>query len=198
MKHRGMYLLFLLLLNSIIKANPVGAIFVPQKQFDDVEFMITSHLLDSAGISYYVFSEKDDTCFGRDGFNLIPFTVIDSVSNYPLDFLIINGGLGIFYYFDNAKLHKIVSRADSAKNLIVASAFAPVLLMKSGVLRGRKINFVRNKITQDFMQRYNINYKSEPIVISENLITSPSTEFVRLYLREFIRNYNETFNPKSE
>jgi len=70
--------------------------------------------------------------------------------------------------------------------------------MKSGVLRGRKINFVRNKITQDFMQRYNINYKSEPIVISENLITSPSTEFVRLYLREFIRNYNETFNPKSE
>jgi len=199
MKHAKLWLcLFLSLFFVTSFAEPVGGIFLPHEQFDDVEFMITTSLLDSAGITYYVFSDRPDTCRGKSGYDIIPFTVTDSVAGLPLDFLIINGGIGSVYLSDDEKLHEIIVRADSEKKLIVASNFAPILLMKSGILKDREINFVRNNITQDLVEEYKIKFKSEPVVVSENLITSPSADFVRYYIGAFLRRYDEAFNSKSE
>jgi putative intracellular protease/amidase len=147
---------------------------------------------------YYVFSEKDDTCFGRSGYKILPFTVMDSVEDYPLDFLILNGGIGTYYYADNLRLREIIKRADSEKKIIVASNFAPILFMKDSMLQGRSINFVRNKITEDLEKKYKFKYLPGPVIVSENLITSPSSEFVRLYLNEFLKKYYETFSSESE
>ncbi|MDD3803563.1 MAG: DJ-1/PfpI family protein [bacterium] len=192
MKHLKVCLfLTLIFIGLLAYSSPVGAIFIPQKQFDDVEFLITTSLLDSAGLTYYVFSENDDTCIGISGLKTLPFTTIDSTDNYPMDFLIINGGIGITYISENKKLHKIIADADSAGKVIVASNFAPILFMKIGMLRGREINFVRNNITQELVEKHDVKYKSEPVVVTENLITSPSSEFVRHYIGNFIRRMNE-------
>lgn len=195
---KGLILLLLLFISLCAYSNPVGAIFIPQNQFDDVEFLITTSILDSAGLTYYIFSEKNDTCFGRSGYKILPFTVLDSVKDYPLDFLILNGGIGTYYYADNLKLREIIERADSEKKIIVASNFAPILFMKDSVLQGRCINFVRNNITEDLVKKYNFKYLPGPVIVSENLITSPSSDFVRLYLNEFLKIYHETFSPESE
>ncbi|MGE3062835.1 MAG: DJ-1/PfpI family protein [bacterium] len=199
MKHIKVCLFYLLiLLAAEVSSSPVGAVFIPQNQFDDVEFLITTGLLDSAGITYYVFSETSDTCFGATGFNTLPFTSLDSVSRYPMDFLILNGGIGISYTVDNNTLQDVIIKADSLKIPIVASNFAPILFMKSGILKGREINFVRNSTTQELVEKYNIKYKSEPIVISENLITSPSASYVRYYIKELIWRLDENARSKGE
>lgn len=195
---KGLIILLFLFICLSTYSNPVGAIFIPQNQFDDVEFLMTTSILDSAGLIYYVFSEKDDTCFGRSGYKILPFTVMDSVEDYPLDFLILNGGIGTYYYADNLRLREIIKRADSEKKIIVASNFAPILFMKDSMLQGRSINFVRNKITEDLEKKYKFKYLPGPVIVSENLITSPSSEFVRLYLNEFLKKYYETFSSESE
>lgn len=194
------FCLFLLFIASAVNSfsEPVGAVFVPQRQFDDVEYLIATSMLDSAGITYYVFSENDDTCRGMTGFNTLPYASADSVGNLPMDFLLIIGGTGITYCADDKRLHSIISRADSSAVPITAAGFAPVLLMKSSMLRGREINFVRNKMTQSLVEEYGVKFKSEALVISENLITSPSSQFVRYYITELLRKVNEASSSKGE
>lgn len=194
------YLLSVILLFIYITvfSSPVGAIFVPNQIFSNTEIFTLSALLDSNQISYYIFSDKAESCTGNGGYKIEPFTVLDSVNKYPMDFLILIGGAGVYNYLENVKLLDLIKEADKKGLLIGAISNAPLLLIKSEILKGRAIAITRNDVTEEIMLQTKTAYFADNVVVAGNIITSSESQYARNFAKVFIKKLNETFNPKGK
>lgn len=194
------FFLFLSIIPMMLFAEQKGpvAVFLADQGFKDVEYYHTVLSLDSAQIPYFIFSGKDDTLYGIDGMKVCPFTVTDSVKNYSPSSLIIIGGPGIMKYTENEKMAKLIRWFDENNLLIGAICLGPVLLIKAGIVRDRKISVFESSYTSDLIEKYSIKYHGSPAVISGNLVTSPSPEYSKSFIKAFIGEYNAALDSESK
>ncbi len=189
--------LFILLCILIHAEQPVGAVFLPSIDYDEVQFSIISKALDEHCIKYFIISDNYDTCRSSEGSYLTPYTSLDSL-NIDIDFLIIPGNSGILRVKDNEKLLNIVREINDRDGLLGSTDIGGLILLNAGITDNHKISMFLNDNIYNQYKDSDVDFVAYDAIISGNIITSYSSEYIKWFISAFIKAYNETFDTESK
>jgi len=197
MKEKSLILLSSLFIFTVV-LSAYGAVFLPSVDFDDMDYITIRDSLNSHSIDYFVFSDTFDTLRGRYGEKVIPYTVIDSVNTDSIEFIIIPGGTGVFYYTGNEKLLELIAEADSKGVLLGSIDIAGILIIESGAAANEKISMRVNERILEMAADNNVKITAYDALVSNNIISSYMSRYRQKFIRKFVEVYNENSGPESQ
>lgn len=196
MKEKSLIFLSSLLMFAVV-FSAYGAMFLPSVDFDDVDYMTIRDSLDSHSIDFFVFSDTFDTLRGRYGEKVVPYTVTDSVNTDSIEFIIIPGGTGIFYYTGNEKLLELIAEADSKGVLLGSIDIAGILIIESGSASNEKISMRVNERILEMTADNNVKITAYDALVSNNIISSYRSRYRDRFISKFVEVYNENIGAES-
>lgn len=107
--------------------------------------------------------------------------LIDEIEVADYDALAIPGGFMEYDFYREAydeRLLSLIREFDAQGKIVASICVAALVLGKSGILKGKKgTTYNMNPARQETLKSYGVEVVNEPIVVSENIITSwnPST-----------------------
>ncbi len=113
-------------------------IIIASKDFRDEEYFIPFEILQREGAKITTASSKMGEIIGINGGEARATLTLKEVDIKNYDAVIFAGGSGAKEYFDNNDAHRIAHEALSKNKILGAICIAPVILAKSGVLRGKE------------------------------------------------------------
>jgi protease I len=145
------------------------------KGFKDPEYFIPKDILESAGIRVFTASTEKGTALGDDGGQAeVDFTVEESnISDF--DAIAFVGGPGMSLNLDNENFQKAAREAFEKGKIVSAICIAPVVLAKSGVLKGRKATVwsaPMNKQAVKILEKNGADYQGKSVVEDGSVITA--------------------------
>lgn len=115
------------------------------------------------------------------GVRLIPDIIIDKVNVSEFDALALPGGFAEFNFYQDAyseKFLEIIREFNKSKKPIASICTGGLPVAKSGILTNKPgTTYNKNGIRQKAMRELGVDVVNEPIVVTDNIITSwnPST-----------------------
>src|SRR5688500_11853812 len=111
---------------------------IAPENFRDEEFKIPEAILTKKGFLVLTASTTTKPVTGMLGMTVKPDLPLESVQEMSFKALLLVGGNGAEKLWDNPVLHKIVKEFYQKKKLIGAICYAPVILARAGILRGKR------------------------------------------------------------
>ncbi len=114
------------------------AYIIAFRDFRDEEYLIPKEILEREGFKVVPVSSSKGTAIGKLGLKVEVAHIFQEID--PLDYqaLIFAGGPGAQEFIEEEKIHEIVRKAFQNQELIAAICIAPLILAKSGILKGKK------------------------------------------------------------
>ena len=192
-------MLCILMVFIIIQAEelPLGALFIPGLDFDEVQYVKISEFLEKENIRFFILSDKYDTCVGSGSMKIVPFTSLDSM-DLDIDFLIITGGSGILRLSGNEKMQAIIRKINEKDGIIATIGLSGLMLLESGIVEDEKISMQLNDRIYEKYKDEDIDFVAYNVIRSGNLITSHSDKYINWFIAGFKDGYNETFNTENK
>ena len=118
-----------------MKANV--AMILASKDFRDEEYFVTKEVLEKQGnIIKSISNEK--RAIGRFGGEVFTDILIENLNIDDFDAIVFIGGSGAIELLDNDISYNICQKCIEKDKILAAICISPVILAKSGVLRGKK------------------------------------------------------------
>ena len=139
--------------------------------FEEMELTITVDVLRRAGIEVQIatIGPRPDPVKGSRGIVMQPDTTIDHLDCANLDLVILPGGIeGTKNLGDSDKVLAILKKMHQAGKKVAAICAAPAVLVKAGVLAGRRAT--SHPAAADHMR--GVDYLEDRVVIDGNITTS--------------------------
>ena len=118
--------------------------------------------------------------------------------NIDIDFLIIPGNSGILRVKDNEKLLNIVREINDRDGLLGSTDIGGLILLNAGITDNHKISMFLNDNIYNQYKDSDVDFVAYDAIISGNIITSYSSEYIKWFISAFIKDYNETFDTESK
>jgi len=143
--------------------------------FQDEEYKTTRRVLEGAGLKILVASSSLGEATGKNGLLVDVDLLLDDVKIDDTDALVFIGGPGTEEYFENRTVHFLVKETVKKNKILAAICIAPEILVKAGVLDGRKAtiwsSFV-DRSTIDALKRGGAIYIDQDVVIDGQIVTA--------------------------
>lgn len=187
----------ILLAQILIFATQPVAIFLPNTDFDWIQYEYLADKLDSADISHFVISVTDDTCRSVGGRYVLPYATVENIS-IDIDYLIIPGCTGMIRVYDNEHLLQLIEDIHNRGGIIASSGYGAMPIVHSGIAKGAKISMQFNQSFYEKHRDMDIKFVYYDAIIDSGILTSHSRDHIAVFTAEFIRIYNETAHTESE
>ncbi len=150
------------------------AIVLASKDFRDEEYFVTKEILEKQGNKVKAIS-NDKKAIGRFGGEVIADTLINELIVDSFDAIVFIGGSGAIELLDNDISYNICKECIKRDKILAAICISPVILAKSGVLRGKKASVWSSNMDKSAISILEENgaiYSSEPVIVDGNIITA--------------------------
>jgi protease I len=145
---------------------------IAQEQFRDEECFVPKQLFESAGVKVTVAAESTKIAKGMLGGTIKPDITISEANIDDYDAIVISGGSGSKkYLWDNKELHELVKKADARQKIISAICISPVVLARTGILKGKESTVFKSSDTVRELNEYGVIYLDRDVVVSDHVIT---------------------------
>jgi len=145
---------------------------IAQEQFRDEECFVPKKLFEAAGAKVTVAAESTETATGTLGGSIKPDLRISEARINDYDAIVISGGSGSKkYLWDNRYLHALVKEADVQKKIVSAICVSPVVLARTGILKGKESTVFKSPDTLHELKEHGAVYLDRDVVISGRIIT---------------------------
>lgn len=178
-------------------------------QFCNFEFSVALEMLAMEGKPITIFAKEMSPVKSEEGIRLIPDKPISELHIDEFDSLILTGAMDIREAMEDGDIIDFIKKFIDKEVIIGAISIAPILLLKAGILKGKRFMAGVNKedlfeegFTQDDLANmvgWDDNLKNpveEGYIITDNIITSVSYGFVKWALG-FGKLIGIEMNPKT-
>lgn len=170
-----------------IKSNPIKekmerennfkkvAMVIAFKDFKDEEYFLTREVLDRAGIEVKTFSNKTGVAIGSGGNEVKVDFLLKDLNPKDFDAVIFIGGPGCLLSLDNEDSYSLIKNTISDDKILAAICISPVILAKSGVLRGVKSTVWSSALDKKPIDILKVNgaiYDPGPVAQDKKIITA--------------------------
>ncbi|WP_292378637.1 DJ-1/PfpI family protein [Methanosarcina sp. UBA289] len=147
-------------------------IVIAQEQFRDEECFVPKQIFEAAGVKVTVAAEATKTAKGMLGGTTKPDIKISDARVDDYDAIVITGGSGSRkYLWDNKALQKLLKEADAQKKVISAICISPVVLARTGILKGKESTVFKSPDTVSELKEHGAVYLDREVVISGRVVT---------------------------
>jgi len=115
-----------------------AVLFIAGIAFRDEEYFDTKAALENSGITTITASHKAGPCLGKLGGKAFADIELEELARLEPDAVIIVGGPGIYEYFHNKDLHRVLTAAVSRNSVASGICAGAAVLAYSGILKGKK------------------------------------------------------------
>ena len=145
---------------------------IAQEEFRDEECFIPKQLFEAAGVEVTVAAESMETAKGMLGGTIKPDIKISEARIDEYDAIVISGGSGSRkYLWDNKALQNLVKEADALKKVISAICISPVVLARTGILKGKESTVFKSPDTLRELEVRGAVYLDREVVVSCHVVT---------------------------
>lgn len=149
-------------------------VFLPQKDFNEEEFIIVRKRLLKAGKQVFITSDDHSACSGSKGMKVKSDISFYNVNVNNFIALILIGGAGARNYWKNEPLHKIIKKFCDSEKVIAAICSSSIILAKAGILQNKKATcYSENKME---LINAGIDYQEKKVVVDGNFVTAESVQ----------------------
>jgi protease I len=159
--------------------NKKVAIIVSFRDFRDPEYFIPKDILEKHDIEIKTASNKKGIAIGAEGGDTEVDLLISEVKGGDFDAIIFIGGPGCLKSLDNEQSYRITREAVSSGKILASICISPVILAKSGVLKGKKAVVWSSQLNRNpvkILEENGAIYEENPVVIDGNIITGSGPE----------------------
>lgn len=164
-------------------------------QFCNFEISVALEILAIAGKPMTIFAKELKNIKSEEGLTILPDKCISDIDISEYDSLLLPGASDIGAVIEDEEILSFIKLFHANRNIIGAISIAPILLVKCGIMSGLSFmagidkeelfeeGFSEQELSK--MQGWTDNIENpieEGYIISENIITSVSYEFVRFAL----------------
>ncbi len=148
-------------------------ILVPLAEgFEEIEAVNVIDILRRADVKVVTAGLKEGAVVGSHKIKVLPDTTLDKIDNRDFDGLVLPGGAPGFINLENdERILKIAREMDKQGKLVAAICAAPSVLIKAGVLQGRRATVSPSGKAQ---VEACACFSEERVVVDGNLVTSRS------------------------
>ncbi len=161
------------------------AIFIPEKNFHDLEFTLTKDILEKSGFRVFITSENKHLSYGQFGLRIKPDTYLFNLHPENFVALILIGGTGSRNYWNNSLLLRVVKQFANKKKIIAGICSAVGILASAELLKGKKATcFVDDRET---IISSGAEIVELPVVIDNGIITASRPEATESFAKSIIQ-----------
>jgi protease I len=113
-------------------------ILLPTARFEDQVYLKTRSILERYGHAVTVAAPKKTPIFGLNRGQVIPNLTLEEIDLADYDALVLASGIGYREFWEPGPVHELLRNALERGLMIGAIANTPMLLARSGILRGKK------------------------------------------------------------
>ncbi len=169
-----------------IKITKKVIFLIAPKDFRDEEFKIPYDYLQKVGVKITVVSQETTEAVGMLGMKVKPDISLDNLNYEDYDGFILIGGAGSVFYWNNRKVWEICRYFNEKNKLLAGICLAPITIVKSGVLNGRKATcFIDKKALEEF-KNANVEYVNKDVVVDGNIITANGPEAAEKFAKALL------------
>lgn len=165
---------------------------IAKEGFRDEEFKEPYEIFKNNGIEVDIASTESGKCTGKFGTEVNANTSIKEVSEQSIDkysSILLVGGPGSKTLVGNEVLEKILSNFENKKKIVSAICFAPVILAKSGLLKGKNATVWNKDGNQlPIFKNEGVNYIEKPVVKDGLFITADGASSATAFGKEIVSN----------
>jgi len=182
--------LFSVLWISTIGAK-TAALVVAYRDFQPRECLVTKQLIEKAGITTLMVSDKPGVA-QSDGFKVTIKKTVSELTPDDYNGIFFIGGPGALNYLDNNTSYQALKTAAANDKIYGAICISPRILAKAGVLTGKDATGWDgdNKLTSVF-KTYGVTYVHKNVVIDGNVITATDPMAAEGFARGIIKLLKE-------
>ncbi len=159
------------------------------RDFRDEEYFIPKDIFQSENMEVVTASNQKGIAIGSEGGEAKVDITIDNVNLNEFEAVVFSGGRGCLKALDNEKLYNLVKTALSQNKIIAAICISPVILAKSGILKGRKATVWSSELDKSairILEEEGAVYQSKPVVVDGKIITAAGPFAANKFGREIV------------
>lgn len=146
---------------------------VAKQGFRDEEFDVPFNYFEEKDVNVDVASTESGQCTGKYGMMTFANLSFEDVDIDEYEAVIVVGGPGSRDLVGDKLLEKILSYAYEKKKIIAAICYAPVILAKAGLLKGKKATVWNEDSAQEnILKSSGANYMDDTVIVDENIVTA--------------------------
>ncbi len=147
------------------------AILIAPSDFRDEEYFQPKVMLDAVGIQVSTIAKGNpDEVTGIKGGKAHVDAKFEDLKAEAYDGILIVGGKGALAYVNDNQVHEIIREFAMIGKPIAAICIAPVILAKSGILKGKKATVYKDGIED--LKKEGAIYMDDTIIADGNIITA--------------------------
>jgi protease I len=155
--------------------NKSVVMVVAFRDFRDEEYFVPKKIFEENGIKITTASSSLGKAIGKLGGDTEIDVLIENINVDNYDAVIFIGGPGAYNYFENKVMHQIAQETIEKNKILAAICIAPVILAKSGVLKGRNATVWSSLLDKSAIKILKDNgafFKDESVVVDGRIITA--------------------------
>jgi len=144
------------------------------RDFRDAEYFVPKEILEKAGVEIKTASNKMGTAIGADGGDTNVDLLVSQINVADFDAIIFIGGPGCLTALDNEDSYRVARETVSRGKILASICISPVILAKSGVLKGKKVTVWNDwtKSQAKILEREGAIFEEKPVVVDGKIITA--------------------------
>lgn len=155
------------------------AIFIPEKNFHDLEFSVTKSILEKNGITIFIASENKNLALGQFGLKIKPDTYLFNLHPENFKAIVLIGGSGSKNYWKNELLIKTIKNFYNKGRILAAICSAVGILASAELLKGKRVTCFQNDA--EFIKSTGANVIDSLVEIDNRIITASGPEAAELF-----------------
>jgi protease I len=175
------------------------ALIITWSGFQDQEVVYPYYRLLGAGFETTIVGDRKDSngrFFGILGVNMPCHVLIEdfkkNISKYQseYDLLVLPGGVkSLEKLRQENEILKFIHTWDEERKIISSTCHGAQLLISAKVVKGRNISGYYS--LKDDIENAGANYSKEPVVVDQNIISSPHYDFMGAWMETTIAEFNK-------
>ncbi|MFA6461226.1 MAG: DJ-1/PfpI family protein [Candidatus Woesearchaeota archaeon] len=167
----------------------IKALFVvAQRGYQDQEYGVPKQILEEKGIEVVTASKEGGTCVGAQGGMIKDSISLADVKIDVYNLIVFIGGSGAQAYSSDEEALNIAREGFNHYKLLGAICIAPIILARSGVLRGRKATVWNKDGRQEaILSNSGAKYTGEAVTVDGKIVTANGPEAASEFARTLLR-----------
>jgi len=165
------------------------AMLIAFQDFRDEEYFIPESIFTGQGFEVETFSSETGKALGSYGGTVDVKLSVDDLKIDKFDALVLVGGSGALEDLDNEKSYKIIREAALKNKVVGAICISPVILAKSGVLKGKKATVWSSNMDKSavrVLKEEGADYVEKDVVSDDKIITADGPQSARKFAETIV------------
>lgn len=160
------------------------AIIAAFNGFRDEELLQSHKIFLDNDIDTEVYSSHTGMTLGKFGASFQINKTIDQVDINKIEALIIIGGLGVYNFLGNKKIHQLIASVHNSNKLIAAICMAPLIIAETGLLKNRKATVFSAE--KGRIIEMGASYTRAAVEYSDNIITANNADATKKFANKIV------------